>query len=183
MSDPIPRGPFDEGLFLAHFNKGREHFEAAHLEEAERELEEAYLLRPRDVRVLNLLGLVYFRQEKLDRAEAWFGRYGDWAVFLGRVTPVVRSFISIPAGVFRARFWHYSLLTAIGSAIWCFAFAGAGWAAGASWESFHEAFRYADYAVAATVIAAAAFVAWKLLQRRRNGRDAEPTQGYTGPSE
>ncbi len=121
--------------------------------------------------------------EKLDRAEAWFGRYGDWAVFLGRVTPVVRSFISIPAGVFRARFWHYSLLTAIGSAIWCFAFAGAGWAAGASWESFHEAFRYADYAVAATVIAAAAFVAWKLLQRRRNGRDAEPTQGYTGPSE
>lgn len=69
MSDPIPRGPFDEGLFLAHFNKGREHFEAAHLEEAERELEEAYLLRPRDVRVLNLLGLVYFRQEKLDRAE------------------------------------------------------------------------------------------------------------------
>jgi uncharacterized protein (AIM24 family) len=69
MPDAIPRGPFDEGLFLAHFNKGRELFDAGHHEAAERELEEAYLLRPRDVRVLNLLGLVYFRQEKLERAE------------------------------------------------------------------------------------------------------------------
>lgn len=114
--------------------------------------------------------------KKLDRAEAWFERYGDWAVFLGRITPVVRSFISIPAGVFRARFWHYSLLTAIGSAIWCFALAGAGWAAGSSWESFHEGFRYADYLVAAVVVAGIAYVGWKLLQRRRNGRDAAPTQ-------
>ena len=69
MTDPIPRGPFDQGLFLAHYNKGREHFEARRLEEAERQLEEAYLLRPRDPRVLNLLGLVYFRGEKLDKAE------------------------------------------------------------------------------------------------------------------
>jgi Flp pilus assembly protein TadD/uncharacterized protein (AIM24 family) len=69
MPDPIPRGPFDQGLFLAHFNKGRELFDAKQYEQAERQLEEAYLLRPRDVRVLNLLGLVYFRQEKLERAE------------------------------------------------------------------------------------------------------------------
>jgi uncharacterized protein (AIM24 family) len=69
MTDPIPRGPFDQGLFLAHYNKGREHFEARRLEEAERQLEEAYLLRPRDPRVLNLLGLVYFRGDKLDKAE------------------------------------------------------------------------------------------------------------------
>ncbi len=69
MPDPIPRGPFDQGLFLAHYNKGKELFEAQRLEEAERQLEEAYLLRPRDPRVLNLLGLVYFRGEKLDKAE------------------------------------------------------------------------------------------------------------------
>jgi uncharacterized protein (AIM24 family)/Tfp pilus assembly protein PilF len=69
VTDPIPRGPFDQGLFLAHFNKGRELFEAKRYEGAERELEEAYLLRPRDPRVLNLLGLVYFRAEKLDKAE------------------------------------------------------------------------------------------------------------------
>ena len=69
MPEPIPRGPFDQGLFLAHYNKGRELFEARKFEEAERQLEEAYLLRPRDPRVLNLLGLVYFRGEKLDKAE------------------------------------------------------------------------------------------------------------------
>ncbi len=69
MPEPIPPGPFDQGLFLTHFNKGRELFKARQLEEAERELEEAYLLRPRDVRALNLLGLVYFRQNKLEKAE------------------------------------------------------------------------------------------------------------------
>jgi len=69
MAEPIPRGPFDQGLFLAHYNKGRELFEAQRFDEAERQLEEAYLLRPRDARVLNLLGLVYYRGEKLGKAE------------------------------------------------------------------------------------------------------------------
>ncbi len=69
MPDPIPRGPFDEGLFLTQLNKGREAFEARKFDEAERQLEEAYLLRPRDLRVLNLLGLVYFRGDKLLKAE------------------------------------------------------------------------------------------------------------------
>ncbi len=69
MPDSIPRGPFDQGLFLSHFNKGREAFEARRFDEAERQLEEAYLLRPRDARVLNLLGLVYFRGNKLVKAE------------------------------------------------------------------------------------------------------------------
>jgi tetratricopeptide (TPR) repeat protein len=69
MEGPIPRGPFDQGLFLTHYNKGRELFEARRFEEAERQLEEAYLLRPRDARVLNLLGLVYYRSDKLGKAE------------------------------------------------------------------------------------------------------------------
>ena len=69
MRDPIPRGPFDQGLFLAHFNKGKDLYDGRRYDDAERELEEAYLLRPRDARVLNLLGLVYFKQEKLDKAE------------------------------------------------------------------------------------------------------------------
>jgi uncharacterized protein (AIM24 family)/Tfp pilus assembly protein PilF len=69
MRDPIPRGPFDQGLFLAHFNKGRDFYDAQRYEDAEQQLEEAYLLRPRDQKVLNLLGLVYFRQEKFEKAE------------------------------------------------------------------------------------------------------------------
>ena len=61
---------------------------------------------------------------KLERAEAWFQRWEDWAVFLGRLTPVVRSFVSIPAGIFEAPLRRYTVLTLIGSAIWCFVFAG-----------------------------------------------------------
>jgi membrane protein DedA with SNARE-associated domain len=102
---------------------------------------------------------------KLERAERWFGRWGQWAVFLGRVTPVVRSFISIPAGVFRAALGPYTALTLLGSAIWCFAFAGAGFGLGRNWEDFHHAFRYADYAV---IAAAVAVLAWILLRRRSN---------------
>jgi membrane protein DedA with SNARE-associated domain len=116
---------------------------------------------------------------KLDRAEAWFGRHGEWAVLLGRITPVVRSFISIPAGVFRAPLPAYVALTALGSAAWCFGLAGAGWAAGSSWESFHDSFRFVDYVVAALVVGGIGLVAWKLRRSRRAGRDA--TRGYTGP--
>lgn len=110
---------------------------------------------------------LHLNAEKLDRAERWFDRWEEWAVFLGRITPVVRSFISIPAGVFRARFGPYVWLTLLGSALWCFAFAGAGWAAGASWEKFHDAFRYVDYVVAVAVIAAAAAVVRHFVKRRR----------------
>jgi membrane protein DedA with SNARE-associated domain len=104
---------------------------------------------------------------KLDRAERWFERWEEWAVFLGRVTPVIRSFVSVPAGVFRARFDRYVWLTLLGSAAWCFAFAGAGWAAGSSWERFHEAFRYVDYVVAALIVAVAGWLAWRVVKRRR----------------
>lgn len=109
---------------------------------------------------------------KLDRAEAWFDRWGDWAVFLGRITPVVRSFISIPAGVFRAPCARYTVLTLIGSAIWCFGLAGAGWAAGASWESLHQAFRYADIAIAVVVVVAAAWLGRRYLRGRAAARES-----------
>jgi membrane protein DedA with SNARE-associated domain len=105
-------------------------------------------------------------QEKLDRAERWFERWGQAAVFLGRVTPIVRSFISIPAGVFRAALGWYTALTLLGSAIWCFAFAGAGYWLGSNWKDFHHAFRYADYVVIALVIA----VAGVIFFRRRASR-------------
>ena len=84
-----------------------------------------------------------------DRAERWFERWEDWAVFLGRLTPVARSFISIPAGVFEAPLVRYTVLTALGSAIWAFGFAGVGYALGSSWESFDHAFRYVEIVVVA----------------------------------
>jgi membrane protein DedA with SNARE-associated domain len=110
---------------------------------------------------------------KLDRAERWFERWEDWAVFLGRLTPVVRSFVSIPAGVMETPFVRYTLLTLAGSAIWCFAFAGAGYAVGESWEDFHHAFRYVEYVVAAGIGAAAVWLGLRYRRRRRENRLGE----------
>src|SRR5919201_1666781 len=65
---------------------------------------------------------LHLDEGKLARAERWFERWEDWAVFLGRLTPLVRSFVSIPAGLLEARFVRHILLTLAGSPIWCFAF-------------------------------------------------------------
>jgi membrane protein DedA with SNARE-associated domain len=103
--------------------------------------------------------------DNLDRAETWFGRHGRAAVFLGRLTPVVRSFISIPAGALESPLGAYTVLTLAGSAIWCFGFAAAGWALGSSYDSVHRAFRYVDVLAVAGV--AALVVALLVLHRRR----------------
>ena len=103
---------------------------------------------------------------KLERADRWFDRFGETAVFLGRVTPVVRSFISIPAGVARMPIGRYTVLTFVGTIPWCFGIAGAGWALGSSYERFHRGFAYVDYAVVAAIVALLAF----LIVRKRSSR-------------
>jgi membrane protein DedA with SNARE-associated domain len=102
--------------------------------------------------------------DRFARAERWFDRWGSAAVFLGRLTPLVRSFISIPAGALGSPFGRYSLLTLAASAIWCVAFGAAGWALGGNWDEVHRAFRYVDYAA---VVAAIAVVALLLVRARR----------------
>jgi prepilin-type N-terminal cleavage/methylation domain-containing protein len=105
--------------------------------------------------------------DNLDRAERWFDRHGRAAVFLGRLTPVVRSFISIPAGAMEFPLGPYVALTLAGSAIWCFAFAAAGWALGSSYDQVHNAFTVIEVlVVVAIVLAAAALV----VRRRRRAR-------------
>ena len=86
---------------------------------------------------------------------------------------MVRSFVSIPAGVFETPFVRYTHLTLLGSAIWCFAFAGAGYAAGEAWEDFHHAFHYVEYVVAAAIVGGAAWLVWRYVKRRRQRRIAE----------
>jgi membrane protein DedA with SNARE-associated domain len=121
---------------------------------------------------------VHVTPASLHRAEAWFSRWGDWAVLVGRVVPVARSFISIPAGVLEMPLGRYTVLTAIGSAAWCFALAGAGVALGQSWQNFHEQWRYADYAVALVVAAAVVYGVVRFMRRRARRRAVQsPTDG------
>lgn len=101
--------------------------------------------------------------ERLERAERWFDRHDRWAVLLGRITPVVRSFVSIPAGVFEMRFWPYLLWTIPGAAAWAFAFAAIGYAFGSNYEHFHHYFDIALVAGAALVVL---YVVFRLFSRR-----------------
>jgi membrane protein DedA with SNARE-associated domain len=110
---------------------------------------------------------------RLERAEAWFDRYGDAAVFFSRVVPLVRSFISIPAGVAEMPLARFTLLSFLGTLPWCFGFAGAGLAVGSGWERFHEGWRYADYAVVGLVVAAIVILAVRFGQRRARRRALE----------
>jgi membrane protein DedA with SNARE-associated domain len=116
---------------------------------------------------------VHLSEHKLDRADAWFERWGDAFVFFGRVLPVVRSFVAIPAGIGRMPVGRYTALTVPGSAIWCFGLAAVGWALGSNWERFHEAFRYADYAVATAILLVAGWLAlrWRASRLQRGAAD------------
>ena len=100
---------------------------------------------------------------RLDRAEAWFGRWGAVGVLVGRVTPVVRSFVSIAAGILEMPLGLYTLLTLVGSAIWAFAFAGAGYGLGKSYGGFDQGFHYVEYAVVAGVVAVLAYLVYRRM--------------------
>jgi membrane protein DedA with SNARE-associated domain len=103
----------------------------------------------------------------LDRAQRWFDRYGDAAVLVGRLTPVVRSFISLAAGVLGSRLGRFMAFSLVAAAIWCLGFAAAGWALGSAWASFHHAFDIVDvFAVLAVLTLVAVAAPWRLRQAR-----------------
>jgi membrane protein DedA with SNARE-associated domain len=120
---------------------------------------------------------LHLTPENLDRADHWFERYGDLAVLLGRVTPVVRSFISIPAGVTRMPLGRYTVLTIPGTAVWAFGLAGIGYALGTQWEEFHHEFRYAEYVVLAAVVIVVAAAVIRHRRASRLSRRAEDPAG------
>jgi membrane protein DedA with SNARE-associated domain len=115
--------------------------------------------------------------DRLDRAEDWFGRWGNLGVLIGRVTPIVRSFVSVPAGVFEMRLAPYTLLTLVGSAVWAFAISGAGYGLGASYRRFDHDFKYVEYAVVAGVVLLAAYLVYRWVTGARVRRRAEDPAG------
>jgi len=114
--------------------------------------------------------------ERLERAEAWFGRWGNLGVLVGRVTPIVRSFVSIPAGVLEMPLGPYTVLTLIGSAIWAFGFAGVGYALGTSYDWVDHDFRYAEYAVMTGVLMLVAYLVYRWVAARVSERAEEPAR-------
>jgi membrane protein DedA with SNARE-associated domain len=115
--------------------------------------------------------------ERVDRAERWFDRFGPVAVPLGFATPLVRSFVAIPAGVFEWSLRRLLPLAALGSAVFCAVIAGIGWAVGSSWHRASHDLRYLDLAV---LVAVAVLVAYWVIRRRR--RPATIPQSDADPS-
>lgn len=103
----------------------------------------------------------------IDRTQAWFDRHGSKAVFFGRMVPLFRSFISIPAGVTKMPFWKFSLLTALGSGIWNTGFISAGFFLGENWHAIEPVMDVLQYVILAAIgVWAVWFVVTRIRERR-----------------
>jgi membrane protein DedA with SNARE-associated domain len=123
---------------------------------------------------------IRLREHDLDRANFWFERYGNWAVLIGRCLPVVRTFISLPAGIAGMDPVRFGVYTTIGCIPWTAALAYAGYAIGANWHSIVDGFKGPTYIVAAVVLIALAIAVWRYLRRRQaefDSPDADPRGG------
>jgi membrane protein DedA with SNARE-associated domain len=109
--------------------------------------------------------LFHVNPEWLRKTEGWFERYGDAAVFFSRMLPIVRTFVSLPAGVAKMPILRFSVLTVLGSIPWVLALGLLGQEVGDNWESWRHNLGYIDYVVAAAIVGG---VIWWIMRRRRD---------------
>src|SRR5258708_11598860 len=113
-------------------------------------------------------------EHDLDRAYRWFDRYGPRAVLIGRLLPVVRTFISLPAGIAGMDPVRFGIYTTIGCIPWTAALAGAGYAVGPNWHSIENGFRGPTYIIPALVVIALVIAVWRVARRRQAGAAPAP---------
>ena len=106
---------------------------------------------------------LHITEKRLDVADRWFARWGSWAVLISRCLPLVRTFISLPAGVARMPFGRFAVLTFIGCVPWVAGLALLGRSVGADWERLQRQLHYFDYAL---ILAAVAALVWWMVRRR-----------------
>jgi membrane protein DedA with SNARE-associated domain len=107
---------------------------------------------------------LHIKPSHLAWADRWFERYGDATVFFSRMLPIIRTFISLPAGVAKMPFWRFTLLTVLGCIPWVFMLAFIGRQVGERWGEWKDNLHYVDYAVLAAIVLG---VIWLLVVRRR----------------
>jgi membrane protein DedA with SNARE-associated domain len=110
---------------------------------------------------------LFIKPHHLHAADRWFERHGDATVFFTRMMPIIRTFISLPAGVARMPLLRFSVLTFLGCLPWVFALAFIGQQVGANWTDWKDSLHYVDYAVAAMIVAG---IVYLVLRSRRGGR-------------
>ncbi len=114
---------------------------------------------------------LHIKKSHLEWADRWFERHGDATVFFTRMLPIIRTFISLPAGVARMPFWRFSLLTLAGCVPWVLMLTFIGKQAGDNWERWKDSLHYVDYAVAAIIVVGIGYLIY-----RRRGKDGPPTE-------
>ncbi len=122
--------------------------------------------------------IFHVNSKHLAWTERWFDRYGSATVFFTRMIPVIRTFISLPAGVARMPFWRFLVLTAAGCIPWVLMLALVGRAAGDKWEDYKHYGEYLDYLVAAAIVAGVVY----LLIRRRRGKQPSDSEAEAKPA-
>lgn len=114
---------------------------------------------------------ILIRHKDLDRADAWFARHGDAAIFFSRLMPVVRTFISFPAGVSRMPFWRFVVYTFLGSFPWCLGLAYVGKILGDNWkDELGKYFHGADVVIVAVFLILAALYVYHHIKSDRDYR-------------
>jgi len=104
----------------------------------------------------------------LDIADRWFARYGDWAIFFSRLLPVVRTFISFPAGVAKMNVPRFIIYTFVGSFPWCLGLAYIGMKLGENWDTLGVYFHKFDIVIGVLLAAGAAYYIWRHLKSQRS---------------
>ena len=116
---------------------------------------------------------LHIKPSYLQWADRWFEKHGDATVFFTRMLPIIRTFISLPAGVARMPFWRFSILTFLGCLPWVFLLTWIGKQAGDNWDDWKDSLHYFDYAVAAIIVGGVVYLIVK-NRRNRGGRPGEP---------
>jgi membrane protein DedA with SNARE-associated domain len=111
---------------------------------------------------------LHIKPKHLAWADNWFERYGDATVFFSRMLPIIRTFISLPAGVARMPFWRFTLFTLAGCIPWVFMLTFIGQQVGDRWESWKDKLHYVDYAVAAAIVVGIVYLVVR-ARRSRSG--------------
>ena len=110
---------------------------------------------------------ILISKHDLDLADRWFKKYGDWTVFFGRLLPVVRTYISFPAGIAKMNFKTFSVYTFFGALPWTALFAWLGVKMGANWELIREKLHNFDMAIGLLVLACVALYIWRHIRQTR----------------
>jgi membrane protein DedA with SNARE-associated domain len=115
---------------------------------------------------------LHIKRSDIERADRWFARHGEVTVFFARMLPIIRTFISLPAGVARMPFWRFTLFTLLGCIPWVFMLAFVGKQAGDNWTDWKDKLHYVDYAVAALIVVGLVYL---VIRRRRSRRATAET--------